>query len=239
MTVPPSLGSFRLEALPKPPFEMSWLPEGWLSGIESCVLYASAKAAKGPILEIGSWVGRSTCVLASGVRDNPSLPILDVFDHGIASIREFQKFFKQDPRYHSASEKFLKVILTPGGVGALLKKNLIERDLESFVNSIILAEFKNVPVSRKYSFCFCDVSHDDKEIKENVPAIVDMLDKDDFLIVFDDVATPETCRRIQEMCKADKAVCLGGGFPNGEKGYGCKISIMAKGDYYCNLPWLS
>jgi hypothetical protein len=38
--------------------------DGWLSGSEAAALYDLAHDAKGPIVEIGSWRGRSTAVLA-------------------------------------------------------------------------------------------------------------------------------------------------------------------------------
>ena len=40
--------------------------DGWLSGDEAAVLFDAAYEANGPIVEIGSWQGRSTTVLALG-----------------------------------------------------------------------------------------------------------------------------------------------------------------------------
>ena len=40
--------------------------DGWLTEREARLLYDLAKSATGPIIEIGSWRGRSTTVLGHG-----------------------------------------------------------------------------------------------------------------------------------------------------------------------------
>jgi len=44
--------------------------EGWLSFQEGAFLYAAARRAKNPIVEIGSYKGKSTIYLAGGIKEN-------------------------------------------------------------------------------------------------------------------------------------------------------------------------
>src|SRR5262245_8635890 len=50
------------------PDKLTPLP-GWLTLGEQRTLYALAYILDGPILEIGAWIGRSTSVIARGIRD--------------------------------------------------------------------------------------------------------------------------------------------------------------------------
>jgi hypothetical protein len=43
---------------------------GWSSPREKQLLYAFGRWLPGPFLEIGPWVGKSTCCIASGIRDS-------------------------------------------------------------------------------------------------------------------------------------------------------------------------
>jgi Methyltransferase domain len=237
MTTPPCYGRFDGSKLTARPFTTESLPDGWLYGVEATVLYNAALVARGPIIEVGPWIGRSTCALAYGVRDNPLRPILDVFDWGVASIDQCKKLWGLDPRSHPESEHVLKQILYPGGSGAVLIDNLVRRKLDQYVHMFVFGEFLEATVSRKYSVCFCDASHGIEELKRNGPHLMSMMDPDNWLIVFDDIWDPAAAKFMHEFTNADKAVSLGGGYPNGEADNGCKITIAAKGTY-AQLPWL-
>lgn len=43
---------------------------GWLSPREKQLFYAFGRWLPGPFLEVGPWVGKSTCCIASGIRDS-------------------------------------------------------------------------------------------------------------------------------------------------------------------------
>src|SRR5262249_40756292 len=43
--------------------------EGWLTSREENALYSLGRWTRGPILEIGPWLGRSTTILALGIAD--------------------------------------------------------------------------------------------------------------------------------------------------------------------------
>jgi len=54
--------------------------EGWLSPSEAGALYDLARSARGPIVEIGSWQGRSTAALALGSSAGNSAPVFAIDD---------------------------------------------------------------------------------------------------------------------------------------------------------------
>lgn len=222
----------RVDRLVKPTFEIRDLPKGWLTPLEPSVLYNAALNAKGPLMELGSWIGRSTCALATGVRDNRNAPVFDIYDYGIAGIREWMWRYGIDPRTHESSEDFLEVIMHPGGTAALLKKNLIERNLEQYVNTIVLGDFKKASVARKYSVCFGDASHDEKEIRSNLPFLCEMIDHRHFLTMFDDVWSLDYAKLVADMNGADYVICLH------QQDSPSKMTITTRGDYNA-VAWIS
>jgi predicted O-methyltransferase YrrM len=62
--------------------EGQWLPEGWFSYEEACLLFALGRTlptVSPVIVEIGSWMGRSSVVLAKSISDrwNPTVYCVD------------------------------------------------------------------------------------------------------------------------------------------------------------------
>lgn len=214
------------DSLVATPFSVDTLPYGWLSHTESMVLYNMALVSKGPILEIGSFIGRSTCTIAAGVRDNPLRPIYDVFDLGLPWT-----FPETDTAVPADVRELARQV---GGVPHLLMDGIARRGLSPFINSLMFCDFKNVANARIYSAAFCDACHSKAEIDANVPSMMNLIDKESYLIVFDDLWSMEACDYVSRMIAADKSVCLGGQADNGKS----KISIMARGAY-SNLPWFT
>lgn len=87
-------------------FQEVWetLPAGWLTEEEAILLWGVASKFKGPILEVGCYRGRSTCLLASLER---MLYCVDPFDN-----------FDSD--------------LSGDDVAAIFRKNLSERYITNF-----------------------------------------------------------------------------------------------------------
>jgi hypothetical protein len=219
------------EKLASAPFDVGSLPHGWLSAVEAQLLYNVALIADGPVIEVGSWIGRSTCALAPGVRDNPKRPIFDVFDLGLVGCEGWKKAYGENSLEGQPKEIF-DTLLHPGGTPALLVQNLHERDLHQYVNMIVLGDFKSSAVARQYSAAFCDAVHFKWEIDLNVPSLMKMMDRENFLIAFDDVWSLEACDYVAQMIGAERAVCLGG-----ESGdWQFKLSLMARGAY-AQLDW--
>jgi hypothetical protein len=63
--------------------------DGWLSEREACELYDLARDAKGPIIEIGSWKGRSTAALALGSMDGGKHPVYAIDSFGGVGVARF------------------------------------------------------------------------------------------------------------------------------------------------------
>jgi hypothetical protein len=221
-----SFSRFDAGVLQPVPFAIESLPFGWLSPFEASILYNLALMTEGPIVEIGSWVGRSTCALAAGVQANPRRPIFDVFDLGIVGVDDFKAALRADPRPKQPPES-MAAIEHPGGVPAVLVQNLAERGLYRAIHMLAFCDFKTSSVSRLYSTAFCDACHFKWEMDLNIPPLMKMMDPDNYLIVFDDVYSLEACDYVAQMIGAEKAVCLFGE-PSDPH---CKVSLMARGSY--------
>ena len=69
---------------------------GWSSEDELNLLYKFSSEATGPIVEIGSWMGRSTIALAEGSKiSNQKVYAVDTF-HGGENTHELDKYFSAE-----------------------------------------------------------------------------------------------------------------------------------------------
>lgn len=168
VTITPLIGKFDESKLSPSPFVIDTLPNGWLLDLECHILYNVGLAAEGPIIEIGTWEGRSTCCLAYGKANNPRRPIFDVFDFGDVGLEEFTLRHGSFDPPEEEREKLLKVINAHGGVAGCLKQNLADRRLGREVTGFYFGDITNFEISRKYEVMFCDVSHGEDEIRRNV-----------------------------------------------------------------------
>jgi len=222
-------------ALTQRPFALTDLPDGWLFDLETSILYNAALAARGAVIEVGAWIGRSSCCLAAGIRDNSMQGILyDIFDFGLASIEEWKERFNEDPLVHASRDTYLPVIFHPGGSLALLKKNIVDRQLGGHVNMLHFGDFKTSAVSRIYEVGFCDASHDEAEIELNVPSLMKMMRQDSFLLCFDDVWSENQAKVLADIVKPDILIRT---HTEELDAWSYKFTICAKGDY-ARLPWL-
>lgn len=200
-------------------------PEGWLSHFEAQCLYtATLNLLGGSILEIGSWVGRSTCAIANGIRNNPQPPRFDVVDYGICGFDEWEMRFGDNLLGHPDAKRLIEPICFPGGVGGLLKKNLAERGLGKFVTSIFLGDIKDYLMQMKYDFIFCDATHDEEEIRKNIPIVARLL-KENFILICDDIIRDDHLRLVAEMSQADEC------YSAKEADEYSKIAIYTKGTF--------
>ena len=155
---------------------------GWLSPREKQLLYAFGRWLKGPFFEVGPWVGKSTCCIASGIRDsgqpkeflsaelNPSLENFRPVENGIGffyppgsetnmgtcTLQEFE-------------EEIKPVITAPGRVIGELKRNLTRFQLDKLVE-IREGSFADVE-DRGFRFLFVDSMHTPEEIARNAPHV--------------------------------------------------------------------
>lgn len=160
----------------------SEMPDGWMTQDELDILYRLGLRGES-IIEIGSWIGRSTCAIASGIRDRSAKPTrFDVIDHGITGERDWYRRFDAslslDPKFEA--------VRAPGGIGGQLMQNLSDRDLLRHVTLVVLGELKDYKTTCRYNTAFLDILHDDEEISLNMPTIIPLL-QDEFILLADDV----------------------------------------------------
>nr|WP_314073694.1 hypothetical protein [uncultured Roseococcus sp.] len=105
-----------------------------------------------------------------GIRDSfPRKIHYDIVDYGIAGADEWRSRFGGNLFAHKEAKKLAEFVMFPGGIGALLKQNLVDRELSRFVSLIILGDFRDYETIRKYDFIFCGATHDEAEIRKNIP----------------------------------------------------------------------
>lgn len=104
---------------------------GWLSRAEAELLWRCCELTQGPILEVGCYHGRSTCLLAS-------------FKRQVICVDPFEGFDSDDPRGEKTYDAFAQN-LVDRGIGNV---TLIHRKIEDAVLS-------GIP----FGFCFLDGDH--------------------------------------------------------------------------------
>lgn len=175
------------------PDSLTLMPEGWLSTFEMSILYTLAKQSAGPILEIGSWLGRSTVAIAGGVRDNVQAPIFDTCDFGLTSGVEWREKLQESfmPYTDSAENDVIaRSVFQTGGTIALLIDNLRKAGALKYVTSIIRGDVLEIPLRAKYGYIFCDTLHSEREIRA-YGAFLNNLLADGGFIVCDDVISED------------------------------------------------
>jgi hypothetical protein len=212
------------------PFAMESLPQGWLNEFDARVLYSLAAATRGPLLEIGSWIGRSSCAMAYGLRDAAAvggpLARYDIIDFGIAGMPEFrQRYASFDPLRGPFAEEHLRALYYPGGCAGYLKQNLVDRDLARYVNHLIFGSLATYETTVRYDAAFCDAAHSPKEIADNVSKLAGLLNAEHFLLAFDDVEDAPAAEQIQDLVDADCAALTCHDAP------GNKMLVMTRGAY--------
>ena len=183
----------------------SW-PDGWINIHDLAVLYTIAKKTSGAIMEVGSWIGRSSCAISYGLRDgefSAVKPRFDIVDYGITGLDEWRQRFGNDLELRKNADRILKVIYHPGGSGALLKQNLVDRKLSQYVRSIFLGSLEDYSTKYLYDFIFCDAAHSEDEIRANIPLIQKLLNGDDFVLVCDDIVDQNSAELVNEVICAD------------------------------------
>lgn len=95
--------------------------DGWLTEREAGALYDLAKNATGPIIEIGSWRGRSTAALAHGSMAGNGHPVFAVDSFVGVSLVDRPTAQGNRPGPASSSPEILRANLDAAGVNGLVK----------------------------------------------------------------------------------------------------------------------
>lgn len=168
------------------PFSLETLPDGWFSKVQISALYQLVLATDGPILEVGSWIGRSTTVIGHALRNRPEPVEFHTVDYGISSLEEWQEKFGSSLLNKPNAERYLPHVTREGGSLSSLRENLSVRGMLDLV-SIHKGDFHNVAPKIGYSLIFCDATHNRREIDTNVPALIAML-KPGGVLACDDIS---------------------------------------------------
>jgi hypothetical protein len=183
--------------LPAPPKEIS----GWMTFREQRALYALARFSPGPILEIGSWLGRSTVCIGRGIVDSDKkkefltcelAPTMANYRYLPGNMVGF--FYPPESEMNMGNapaelfENDIKPFVShPRGILGQLKDNLAASNVTEVV-SIFIGDFRNTPV-RRYNFLFSDAMHSEAEISRNAPDLCRFLGQGSILACHD--TTPE------------------------------------------------
>jgi hypothetical protein len=180
-----------LQPLPKLP---NGYPNGWMSAKDLTVLFNAGQFAKGDVLEVGPWLGRSTTAISAGLRQREAdgaTPLkYDTIDFGITSAEEWVERFDEPFRLGKDKGRVAEAVYHPGGTIAVLIQNLKSNDLLKYVTNITRGDFLDSPIAREYGLIFCDATHDDKEIHRHLPRLAELA-APGCVLVFDDVITEE------------------------------------------------
>jgi hypothetical protein len=156
------------------PFELGWLPAGFLPASHANVLYQLALHASS-VLEIGSWVGRSTCVMAAALATRTTPVPFHTTDFFIEDDADWQRRYGVALSSKANADVYRYVMQQPGGSRGVLERHLEARGLRQLV-TIHKGDFHEIDFGRRFGLIFCDATHDRHEIDANVPRLLDLLE---------------------------------------------------------------
>jgi len=162
------LTTWRAAVYRRPPWTN--LPYGWINSRDGHILHECARLTEGPILEVGSFVGRSTCFIAQGIRKNKYGPIpFCSIDLHASTPEELLTYFAPlgFDKLHAKYQHYMDL----GGSFNILQENLDRFGVQDLVD-ILQGDFLDVVPKKRYSMIFLDVTHNEEEIKRNVPPIL-------------------------------------------------------------------
>lgn len=209
--------------LPRLPFGF---PNGWMSATDLRVLYNAALGARGDVLEVGPWLGRSTTALAAGLRDraqggSPSV-CFDTIDFGITSAAEWQARFGQPLSTTKDKGRAIEAVCHPGGTIAVLISNLKTNELLQEVTNIVRGDLMTCPIARDYSLIFCDAVHDEAESRRHLPRLAELA-RPGAVFVLDDVVTRQHAELVADIVGARRFIMTRSLYPSPKKR--CKLMI--------------
>ena len=195
------------QALPRIAFKKDLTSiRGWLSPLEQNALYGLGRLSPGPILEIGSWVGRSAICIASGVLDSTQKKEFVAAELGptLENFRELEDgrigFFypvDSDTNMGACSKELYEneiepVLEHPGGVLGQLRANLTAMEVDKAV-TIVTGDFRDTLEPKTYQLIFIDAMHDEAEINRNAPCLKPLLAPGSILACHDTTPENQAC----------------------------------------------
>lgn len=144
---------------------------GWFSREDCQRLFEITLVTKGPILEIGHFLGRSTACITEALKVSDEKRTFTSYDLGLVSEKEFNVFFGNVHKKNVRVPKLAKDIYAQGKTSTeLAKKYLANLGLDEYVK-LISGNFIDMD-NGTYDFIFCDAIHEPNEIRLNLPHIM-------------------------------------------------------------------
>jgi predicted O-methyltransferase YrrM len=145
---------------------------GWFTTDEAEALYLLAATARGRILEVGHFLGRSTSAICEGIRDAGRPAEFNSYDLGFRSAEEFAEHYRtlyDRPEFAVPSEYTEMVYARGMTTSEVAREHLTRFGLAGYVN-LVTGDFSALDHTR-YDLIFCDAVHDPVEVLANVPAV--------------------------------------------------------------------
>ena len=153
------------------------------------------------------------------------LPRFDAVDHGLTGAAEAREKLEWEPLTGPFADHHAKVLFAHGGAMGTLKQNLVDRDLARYVNHLIFGDIMTYDTATRYQVLFCDVTHNEGEIRRHMPKVMELLDPQDWLLLCDDMEHDERIAMVLEYADANVAMPLRPHDPDS------KAMVLAKGSY--------
>jgi hypothetical protein len=158
----------------KLPFNLGWLPIGYFPAAHVNILYQLAQQASS-VLEIGSWVGRSTCVIGAALKSRRDSVPFHTVDFFIKDDSDWQRRYGVPLSLKANAEVYRYFMKLPGGPRGSLERHLLTRGLRDLV-TVHEGDFRDIDFGRRFGLIFCDATHDVREIELNVAKALDLLE---------------------------------------------------------------
>ena len=154
---------------------------GWFRPDECRRLYMVTAMTRGPILEVGHFVGRSTACICEAIHDMRKSREFRSYDLGFQSNSEF-KAYRSSLEFKAYFDNIHKADLHAPD---LYKELVYSKDTTT--TEIALQNLKSLQLDRyvtlisgnafeldhsKYDLIFCDAVHEPNEIAANIPHII-------------------------------------------------------------------
>lgn len=198
---------FDPSALVSLPVDIEIFPDGWMFSLELTMLYNLALHGQGDILEVGSWIGRSSTSLALGIRDSACKQRhFDIVDLGLASISEAILKLNISQMY-ADQDVISRPVTAHGGVIGCLIDNLRHLDLLKYVTAIIRGNISEVSLRSSYEVVFCDAVHNESEISVVGPILARVVRPGSWLMC-DDLDKPELVAALERFVTFERKIAL-------------------------------
>lgn len=147
---------------------------GWFNDGEAAALFKLASEVEGSILEIGHFYGRSTSCICEAIKQKNKKQKFVSYDMKFSNEIDHRKFYSKVMNYDESTgfvpplyyDSFKKRKTTT----EIAKENLLKYELHDYVD-LISGNFIDLD-KEEYDLIFCDATHDEKEVKTNLPHII-------------------------------------------------------------------